>query len=280
MTRTTTFRSSWANRLAIAVVGALVAPTFATAQQASIGLAVAPAQASQLRATPQTIRPGEFYAAPWIERLGGPANAGSIVGTGDVPGIPLTETERPLQSHERVFVTVPPGMASAAGTRYITARFGPTIEGVGQVMVPTGIVAIERAQPGQAAEARVVARFEPVQIGDLLVSMDPAPVGDARPAAVGGGAETFVMWIKSEPVLPSIQQYVLVAAAPGMRVGDQISFYRPRRQTVSGVVLPESEIAVAQLMRVTPQGATALIVDQTYGAIQRGTNARVTAKMP
>ena len=277
MTRTTTFRS---NRLAIVLVGAVMAPTFARAQEASIELAVAPAQASQTRATAPTIRPGEFYAAPWVERLGGPANAGSIVGTGDVPGIPLTEEERPLQSYERVFVTVPSGMSSAAGTRYIAARFGPMIEGVGQVMVPTAVIAIERAQPGQAAEARVMARFEPVQIGDLLVSMDAAPVGNARPAAVTGGAETFVMWIKSDPVLPSLHSYVVVAATPGMRVGDQVSFYRPRRQTPSGVVLPESEIAVAQLVRVTPHGATALIVDQTYGAIQQGTNARVTAKMP
>jgi hypothetical protein len=154
------------------------------------------------------------------------------------------------------------------------------IEGVGQVMLPTGIVTIERAQPGQAAEARVMARFAPVQIGDLLLSMDAVPAGNARPAAVGGGAETFVLWINSDPVLPSLQQYVVVAVAPGMRVGDQISFYRPRRPTPSGVVLPESEIAVAQLVRVTPQGATAMIIDQTYGAIQQGTNARVTAKMP
>jgi hypothetical protein len=277
MKRTTTFRS---NRLAIVLVGALMAPTFATAQEASIELAVSPAQASQTRATAPTIRPGEFYAAPWVERLGGPANAGSIVGTGDVPGIPLTEAERALQSYERVFVTVPSGMSAAAGTRYLPARFGPMIEGVGQVIVPTAVIAIERAQPGQAAEARVMARFEPVQIGDLLVSMDPAPVGNARPAAVNGGAETFVMWIQSEPVLPSLQSYVVVAATPGMRVGDQISFYRPRRQTPSRVVLPESEIAVAQVVRVTPHGATALIVDQTYGAIQQGTNARVTAKMP
>jgi hypothetical protein len=241
---------------------------------------LAVAQGSQPRATAPTIRPGEFYAAPWVERFGGPPNAGSIVGTGDVPGIPLTEVERPLQSHERVFVTVPPGMSSAAGARYISARPGPLLEGVGQVMVPTGIIVVERAQPGAAAEARVVARFEPVQIGDLLVSMDAAPLGNAKPAAVTGGAESVVLWIKAEPVLPSLQSYVVVAAAPGMRAGDQVSFYRPRRATPSGVVLPESEIAVAQLVRVTPQGATALIVDQTYGAIQPGTNARVTAKMP
>ncbi len=278
MMRMTIFRS---NRLAIALVGAALAPTLAIAQQGTIDLAVAsPAGASQTQAGPPAVRPGEFYAAPWVERLGGPANAGVIVGSGDVPGIPLTEEERPLQSHERVFVTLPPGMSAAAGARYVSVRRGPLLEGIGQVMVPTGIVVVERAQSGQAVEARVVARFEPVQIGDELVAMTAPPVGTGRPAAVGGGAETFVLWIKSEPVLPSLQQYVVVAAAPSMRVGDQISFYRPRRMSPYGVVLPESEIAVAQLLRVTPQGATALVVDQTYGAIEQGTAARVTAKMP
>jgi hypothetical protein len=146
----TIFRSS---RLAIALVGAVMAPTFATAQQATMDLALtSPWQASQTQAPP-AIRPGEFYAAPWVERVGGPANAGVIVGTGDVPGIPLTEEERPLQSHERVFVTVPPGMSAVAGARYVSVRRGPLLEGIGQVMVPTGIVVVERAQPGQAAEA-------------------------------------------------------------------------------------------------------------------------------
>jgi hypothetical protein len=276
----TIFRS---DRLAIALVGAIMAPAFATvaAQEASMDAAITSAASSQAqaRAAAPTIRPGEFYAAPWVEAAGGPPNAGSIVGTGDVPGIPLTESERPLQSHERVFVTVPPGMSAAAGTRYIAVRRGPMIEGAGQVMIPTGIIAIERAQPGQAAEARVVARFEPVEIGDQLVSMASVPANLPRPVAVGGGAQTRVLWVKGEPVLPSLQSYVVVAAA-GMRVGDQISFYRPRRTTTSGVVLPESEIAVAQIVRSTPQGSTALIIDQTYGAIERGTAARVTAKMP
>jgi len=275
MMRMTIFRS---NRLAIALVGAVMAPTFATAQEAATDVALASAMQGQ--AGPPAIRPGEFYAAPWVERLGGPANAGAIVGTGDVSGIPLTEAERPLQSHERVFVTVPPGMSAAPGARYISVRRGPLLEGIGQVMVPTGILVLERAQPGHAAEARLVARFEPVQIGDQLVAMDAPPAGTGRPAAVGGGAETSVLWIKSEPVLPSLQSYVVVAAAPGMRVGDQISFYRPRRMSPWGVLLPESEIAVAQLVRVTPQAATALVVDQSYGGIEQGTAARVTAKVP
>ena len=271
MMRTTIFRS---NRMAIAMVGALVAPTAVIAQQ--------PAQASPsaIRMAAPTIRPGEVYAAPWVERAAGPANAGRIVGTGDVPSIPLTESERPLQSHERVFVTVPPGMSSAAGARYVAVRRGPMLEGYGQVMIPTGIVVIQRAQPGQAAEATVVTRFAPMQIDDELVTMEGIPANLPRPTAVANGATTRVLWIARDPVLPSLQSYVVVGNSAGLRVGDQITFYRERRTTTSGVVLPESEIGVAQIVRSTPQGATALVIDQTFGAIAQGTAARVSAKMP
>ena len=277
MMRMTIFRSS---HLAVVLVGAVMAPTFAMAQQSPMDLGVGSPWQSGPAQAPTTVRPGEYYAAPWVEQLGGPANAGMIVGTGDVPSIPLTEEERPLQSYERVFVTLPAGMSAAPGARYVTARPGPLLQGFGQVMVPTGVVVVQRAQPGQAAEARVAARFEPVQIGDQLVAMDPSPAGAGRPAAVSDGAETVVLWMKSEPVLPSLQSYVVVAAAPGMKAGDQISFYRPHRTSQWGVVLPETEIGVAQIVRVTPQGATALIVDQAHGAIEQGTHARVSAKMP
>ena len=111
---------SRSNRLAIAMAGALVAPAFASAQTTATASPTA-----QLRAAGPTIRPGEFYAAPYVERDGGPPNAGNIVGTGDVPGIPLTEQDRPLQSYERVFVTLPPGMPNTVGTRYVAVRPGP-----------------------------------------------------------------------------------------------------------------------------------------------------------
>jgi len=88
--------------------------------------------------------------------------------------------------------------------------------------------------------------------------------------------------MKSDPVLPSLQSYVVVAggSAAGMRSGDQITFYRERRLSDDGVALPETDIAVAQIIRVTANASTALIIDQTHGAIEEGTVARVTAKMP
>ena len=278
MMRTTIFRS---NRMAIAMVGALMAPAFAFAQDA-VDTAVARSTQTQTRTVGPTIRPGEFYAAPYVERAAGPANAGNIIGTGDVPGIPLTVAERPLQSHERVFVVVPPGMSSAAGTRYLAVRAGPMLEGVGQIMIPTGVVAIERAQPGQAVEARIMARYGPMMIGDQLVTMEALPANLPRPTAQANGLRTSVLWINGELVLPSLQSYVVVAggSASGMRVGDQITFYRERHTGDDGVVQPATDIAVAQIVRVTPHASTALIIDQTYPGPSEGTVARVSAKMP
>ena len=237
---------------------------------------------TQAREAAPTIRAGEFYAAPYVESLDGPLNAGRIVGTGDVPAIPLTESERPLQSNERIFITVPPGMSTARGARYVALRRGPMLEGIGQVVIPTAIVVVDRAQPGLAVEARIVARFDAVEIGNELVVMPPAPTGAQRPAAQSNGPRTFVLWTSGEPVLPSLQSYVVVAGgtASGMRAGDQITFYRERRTTIDGVTLPESDIGIAQIVRVTPQATTALVIDQSYAAISAGTAARVSAKMP
>jgi hypothetical protein len=65
-----------------------------------------------------------------------------------------------------------------------------------------------------------------------------------------------------------------------MQAGDQIMLYRERRTTSDGIVLPESEIAIAQIVRVTPQASSAMIINQTYAGIHPGTRGRVSAKMP
>ena len=229
-----------------------------------------------------TVRPGEYYAAPYVEREGGPANAGRIVGTGDVPSIPLTEEHRPLQMYERVFIVPPPGMSTAPGTRLVAVRNGPVLPGLGQVVIPTGILRIERAESGQAAEALVLVRFEQLMIGDALVTIDFVPTDLPRPNPQAAGAPTSVVWVEGSPVLPTLQSYLVIegGSGAGMRIGDQVTFYRERRTSRDGVVLPETDIAVAQVVRVTPYASTALVIAQDFGAIKEGTPGRVTAKMP
>jgi len=69
------------------------------------------------------------------------------------------------------------------------------------------------------------------------------------------------------------------SARKGTRVGDQFTLVRSRETRPGLLAIPEEEIAVAQVVRVTPYAATALIVSQDHPAVGRGTRARVSGKM-
>ena len=111
--------------------------------------------------------------------------------------------------------------------------------------------------------------------------MDPSPAGAGRPAAVSGGAETLVLWLKSEPVLPSLQSYVVVAAAPGMKRAIRSASIVHTARPQWGVVLPETEIGGrADRARARRRGQPPSLSIRAHGAIEQGTHARVSAKMP
>jgi hypothetical protein len=290
--RMTIFRSS---RLAVVLVGALSAPTVAQGPD-TVVTARTLAHATAPRRVPAHVGPlesaavvagvrlGEYLTAPFVESVGGPRNVGRIVGTGDVPGIPLTEANRHLLLRERIFVVPPVGRSASVGDRYVSFVRGRVIPGIGEVIVPTGVVAIDRADAGQAAEASVLAVY-----GDILVSQGLMPLELHLPDSlaqlqpVANGAESKVVWVSSgDPALPTIQNYVIVDAgsARGLREGDQLSFIRPRRHTTDGVTLPESEIALARVVRVSQGAATAIVLRQAFPAISIGTLTRVTARLP
>ena len=63
-------------------------------------------------------------------------------------------------------------------------------------------------------------------------------------------------------------------------MGDQFTVIRSRERTDDGVVIPEQPIAIAQVVRVTEYGATAIIIQHEQPAIRTGLTARMTARMP
>jgi hypothetical protein len=230
----------------------------------------------------RVVRAGEYLAAPYVERDGGPTRAGRILQSADLPGLGHATLRPRFQFNDRLFVTPPSGTATA-GDRYLAVALGPKLEGVGQVVIPTGIVVVEQAGQGTAARARLVEVFDAVSLGDQLVPLDTTPRSTTtRPEPVQGGATARVVWLKGSPVLPSVQQYLIVnaPASQGLRTGDQLTLYRERAPGAGGVTLPEIEIATAQVLRVSQSAVTAVIVKQSQPAIRTGTAVRVTAKMP
>ena len=283
--RMTTCRSS---RLSMLVAGAAMAPALLGAQIARpVGGAAAPAGAEapgQRETIPHSeVRPGEYAAAPWLAASEGPRGAGLVVGSSVVATTTSAEAVRRLQIQELIYVRPPAGRTLAAGDRLVTFTQGPMLPRLGQVVIPTGMLVVERAQPGQAVEARIVAQYESMTLGQGVLAYEaPSFPVSVRPQPVTGGLMTKVAWVEGEPVLPTLQFFVLLEAGArsGLRPGDQVTFVRERHRTPAGDVLPETEIGVARVVRVTPQGATAMIIGQTQPAIGEGTVARVTARMP
>ncbi len=230
------------------------------------------------------VRTGEYAASPWVEERGGPKGSGYIVQNGELSAVASADHSR-MNLYDPIMIAPPAGSASA-GQLFLAYRLGPLIENFGQIVIPTGIIEVTRANhPGEAAVARVVKMFSEVLQGQRLLPYDSsAALVTGHPSPVVNGRTGKVRWLYEQPVLPSVQSYVVIdiSRRDGVRPGDEIEFYQPRQAPVDGgdIAIPEISLAHAQVMRVTPFGATAMITSQEQTRIEEGTPARVAAKMP
>lgn len=236
------------------------------------------------------VRVGEFYAAPWLDAEGGPKGQGKLVAVADIPGIAKTIAVQPrLGPETRAYVTLPAGIVVAKGDRLMTFEAGPVLPSGGQVMSPTAIVEVEATDNGgQATTVRIVQQFAEVVIGQGVIPLDRFNMAPGvRPAPLALGPQSKVVYVPSNAVLPSVQSYVILDATSrdGVKQGDEFTLYRAREKApIPGsdrtVELPEEPIALAQVVKVTDHGTTAIVLDQRQPAIKLGVDARLTARMP
>jgi hypothetical protein len=259
----------------------------------ALGVAQRRAESSQLAETAANfahtaVREGDYIAAPWLESASAERRDGRLVGLAELPGIAQASGRHRIIAQERVYVTLPAGTAASPGQRFVTIAEGPELPGVGTVLMPTGVVEVERVGDGEASTARVVQQFGDILLGQLVTPLErlSMPV-DARPAPILNGTECKVISVPSGVVLPTLGYYVILSATAGdgVKVGDQFTMYEPRRKSplvegVDPVTLPEEPIALVEAVKVTDLGTTAIVVSQRHPVIHAGVNARMTAKMP
>ena len=232
-----------------------------------------------------TVRAGEVIAAPYMDREGGPRGFGRILKSGDLTGVAQASERMRFQAYDRLFIAPPPGYLAAEGERFLAYKLGPILERQGQVIIPTGIVEVTRAAGAEvAAVAKVVRAFHELSATDRLIPLDTAGVGTTvRPLGVKDGPSTVVKWVYGEPVLPSIQAFLVleVSSRNGVRMGDEFLIYKARMEQERGQLDdPEIPIGKAQVVRSTPFGVTVVVIGQEQPAIKEGMPARVIARMP
>jgi hypothetical protein len=228
------------------------------------------------------VREGEFIAAPWMDRDGGPEQHGRIVATAELPGISQASDPIRLAPQDRIYVKLPRDVGAAVGERYLSYELGPAMP-QGQIVVPTGILVVEKPGTDEATLVRIERMFGEVKIGNRFIPLERIQLPtDARPAPVDLGVRSRVIWVASGAVLPSVQHYLMIDASrkDGVSLGDQFTLMRGRVELDGDVRLPEQPVALAQVVRVTERGATVMIVDQVQPKVREGMEARLTAKMP
>jgi hypothetical protein len=231
---------------------------------------------------------GDVVRAPYFDRDKGPLGSGRIMFGADIPGIDKQRSTANFQPYDRVLMVPPAGSVSAERERFISYVLGPSVEGVGTVVVPTALLRVVREpRNGEAATVEVLELYGQVGAEDRIIPLDTAGAGATGiPVRVTGtgGRIGKIRAIDRPAVLPSIGSFILfdLTTNDGMRIGDEVEVFHPReaQKGDEGPAIPEIAIATAQVVKVTPFGTTARIVTQQQPAIREGERVRVTARMP
>ncbi|NUR18149.1 MAG: LysM peptidoglycan-binding domain-containing protein, partial [Gemmatimonadaceae bacterium] len=187
------------------------------------------------------VRPGEYYAAPFVIGDRERKRSGSLVASTEIAGIASARERSVFQHEERVYMNLGGSTTPSVGDHYLVYRDGPDLPGVGQVVVPTGVVVVEAAGRDEAATVRIVKQFESVEIGQRVMPLDEfVPPKRVALTPVDLGPSAKILWIHEEPELASLQSYFIVAvgAREGVKLGDEFHVYRERKKLEDGVRIP------------------------------------------
>ncbi|MCR4341938.1 MAG: LysM peptidoglycan-binding domain-containing protein [Gemmatimonadaceae bacterium] len=228
------------------------------------------------------VRPGEIDAAPFVVGEKGPMLAGEIVGTAERPGIAMDVRGRRFQLNDVVYITPPPGTGRpTVGARFTSLALGPIVMDSARLAIPTAILRVVEASPGQPVAAQVIRQFGTVEIGQPIIVYTAVASSSRLPVASMDALEGRIVWVHNDPVLPSLQHYVFLDVPRGAaRVGDRFTLIDQTRRGAADSTRPPEPAALAQVVRVTPYAATAIIVDQELPTISIGMRARLSARVP
>jgi LysM repeat protein len=239
-------------------------------------------QVAETRARAGAVRRGEMEAAPYTDREGGPRDAGRLIASVDRPGIKTSIVQQRYQLNDALFVDLPKGYIPRLGDLYMSYVLGPDLGRFGQVVVPTGILRIERLPAGQRTIARIIRQFGEIMLGQsVLVAPDVTfPSGPVSP--VVGGTTGKVLYVQNEPVLPSIGHYTIISpnSKAGLQVGDEITFIDNTTGMADNLAAPAVVAGSGVVVRATPYSTTVIILRQEQPTIRDGTPVRLTGKTP
>jgi hypothetical protein len=218
---------------------------------------------------PLAVARDAVFSAPWLIRLDeNPASLGRIEGFAG--GSPVTETPRGYDRIRLSFEGTPP----AVGEPFQAMRVFRTVEGVGKVVRPTGIVTISSVDD-RGVVAIVTKEFERMQLGDLVGPLPAYGLSPGQSAvAVAEGPHAMIMAFAGENVLqgPESIAFLDLGSEDGVAVGDEFDYVNPD----AGPGEVEGRL---QVIGVRPHTAAARIVGMDDVVFKQGLVVRLVREM-
>ncbi len=278
-----------------AVAAEIESPEAAPTRAVPLGRAVAGQSQSVLenatingRALRPTVRRGEAAAAPFLVAPNARTNTGSLVSRSDPTVVTAAMSRDQFQIFDEVDVLLPTGMRGVIGQQFGVYQPGPEVRHGKlrrRLMQPSGVVELRALGSGRAARARVTTMYANMKRGDLLMPLDTSVApSTVRPQDVSNGPVYEVAYIAGGVVLPTIQNFIVIALPKGAtsKVGDLFSLYadgQPLTEDRKNIA-PSNVVAQVSVVRVTSESATAIVVGQDQPAIRVGMKARLVSRMP
>jgi LysM repeat protein len=240
------------------------------------------------RALRPTVRHGESAAAPFLVPLNARASGGSLVSRADPSEVASGALRDQFQIFDDVNVLVPTGTRPSLGQRFGVYQYGPEVEQNhrrSRVMQPAGVVEITAVGSGRAARARVTNMYANMKRGDALMALDTTTVpSTVRPQDVTNGPVYEVAYVAGGVVLPTIQNFIVIALPKGAssKVGDLFQLFAEGEALTETKkdIAPPNQVAQVSVVRVTSESATAVVVGHDQPAIHVGMRARLVSRMP
>ena len=241
------------------------------------------------RALRPTVRRGEAAAAPFLVSLNAKPNGGALIARSDPTVVASGPLRDQFQIYDDVNILLPNGVKGVVGQKFGVYQYGPEVgrdKLRRRVMQPAGVIEVTAVGSGRAARARVTHMYANMTGGDALMPLDTTPVpSTVRPQDVTNGPVYEVAYVAGGVVLPTIQNFVVIALPKGAtsKVGDQFTLYTEGEVLTEGKkkdVAPSNQVAQVSVVRVTPESATAVIVSHDQPAIKAGMRARLVSRMP
>jgi LysM repeat protein len=236
---------------------------------------------SYVNADYQPLRPGEFYSAQFLSE-GRDLSFGRMLGPVTPPQIRYIREGQPAYPYDMVGVQPPEGASYATGDTLLVAQRAPGFEGLGEVIIPTGLVRVIGRDENQYL-GEVIKVFGTIRHGQVvMVAARFQPGPKARAVAAKDTLTGQVLGSRdyTDLKIPQNQLLIDIGSGNGLAAGDLVEVWREAGARPNAAFSTPEVMAKGQVVRVGERSATVLLTSVVSPDIAPGAPVRRVATLP